>query len=136
MNDQIREALQSTAEETGLGIGIDLRSGTGHGGSRELSLLIHLKAETLPLRKEAGRSLDDVTFAAAVLDQTGKVIVAKERAAKIDMTADELTDLIRDGLEVTMSLPVQTAGSYRVRAVVTESEGHKVGAMSQNIDVP
>jgi VWFA-related protein len=135
MDDRVRDALLGSTDVTDLPVGVDLKSNVAAGGGTAVSLLIHLQTQTLPFRKDGDRSLDTVTFAAAVFDANNKVGAVKQRLAKLNLTADQLADLVANGLEVTFSFPLDS-GAHRIRAVVMESEGHKIGALSQSIDLP
>ena len=90
---------------------------------------------SLPFRQEADHSLDTVTFAAVVFDANNKAGTVKQRVARLNVTPGQLASLKANGLEVTLSFPAEP-GAHRVRAVVMESEQHKIGSITKAIDVP
>jgi hypothetical protein len=95
-------------------------------------VLIHLDANALPFRKDGDDSLDTVTFAAAVFDKSDKVGLIKQRSAKLNLTSQELNQLVTNGIDLTFTFPVD-AGAHKIRAAVMESEGHKIGSLSKDI---
>ena len=139
MEDRMRETLLAANDSTELPIGIDLTpppaAGTGTDQSKVLSVLIHLDVNSLPFRQEADHSLDTVTFAAVVFDANNKAGTVKQRVARLNVTPGQLASLKANGLEVTLSFPAEP-GAHRVRAVVMESEQHKIGSITKAIDVP
>lgn len=127
MDDSLRQALLATTDSTDLPISITLNPGAD---SHELSVLIHLDARALPFRKEGDHSLDTVTIAAAVFDTDDKAGLIKQRTAKLNLTPEQLSYIDAKGIELTFTFALEPGG-HRVRAVVTESEQHKIGSLSK-----
>jgi VWFA-related protein len=127
MDSSVRQAILATTDSTDLPIGIDLHTGTD---SHEISVLIHLDASALPFRKEGDHSLDTVTVAVAIFNVDGKAGLIKQRSAKLNLTPAQLSYLDAKGIEVAFNF-AREAGAHRIRAVVTESEQHKVGSLSK-----
>lgn len=132
---QIKQALESQATMDQLGIGIAVNAGAGDGGNGTLSVLTHLKVDTLPMKKDNGHNLNDLTFVTCVFDANNKVVEVKERQAKLNLTDDELLDFVQNGVEVESKFQLKP-GTYRVRVVVTESDEHQIGAINQPVTVP
>jgi VWFA-related protein len=127
IDESIRRALLGSEDISELPVGAEVQTAGG-----QVSVLIHLDAKALPFRKDGDRSLDTVTFAAAMLgtaDQAGQI---KQRSAKLNLTQEQLDSLIANGIELTFTFPADP-GAHRVRAVVMESEGHKIGSVSKEI---
>ncbi|HEV2710542.1 MAG TPA: VWA domain-containing protein [Edaphobacter sp.] len=127
MDDSVRQALLATTDSTDLPIRMDLTTGAD---SHEISVLIHLDARALPFRKEGDRSLDTVTIAAAIFDAGDKAGLIKQRSAKLDLTPEQLSSIDAKGIELTFTFALEP-GAHRIRAVVTESEQHKIGSLSR-----
>lgn len=132
---QIKQALESQASMDQLGIGIAVNAGAGGGGDGTLSVLTHLKVETLPMKKDNGHNLNDVTFVTGVFDANNKVVEVKERQAKLNLTDDQLPDFEQNGVEVESKFQLKP-GIYRLRVVVAESEEHRIAATSQSVTIP
>jgi len=127
MDDSVRQALLATTDSTDLPISVDLN---GDADSHEISVLVHLDARALPFRRMGDRSLDTVTVAVAIFDAGDKVGLIKQRSAKLNLTPEQLASIEANGIEVTFTF-AHEAGAHRIRAVVTESEQHKIGSLSK-----
>ncbi|MEO8735405.1 MAG: VWA domain-containing protein [Edaphobacter sp.] len=127
MDDSVRQALLATTDSSDLPIGMDIHTGTD---PHEISVMIHLDASVLPFRKEGDHSLDTVTIAVAIFDVDDKAGLIKQRSAKLNLTPEQLSYLDAKGIDVTFDF-AREAGAHRIRAVVTESEQHKIGSLSK-----
>ena len=132
LQNKINLAVQSKDESIQLPIGMEVSS-ADQGG--QLSVLTHLDITPLHFLKEADHNSDTVIFTIAVFDQSGKMVLAKQRNVKVNATDAELQELRADGLEVTTAFPLQP-GAYRVRAVVADSDGGMIAAISRDASLP
>lgn len=132
---QLQDALRSKTDSTGLPVGMEASPSESQGATRMLAMTVHLDTKPLPLRKEDGHSLNNVTFAVAVFDEKDNAVQIKQRNAKVDLTDDQLPDFFNDGLEVNMMFELKP-GSYRLRVVVIESQEHRLAAFSREVSVP
>jgi len=132
---QIKQALESQAPMDQLGIGIAVSTGAGNGGNGTLSVLTHLKAETLPLKKDNGHNLNDLTFVTGIFDSNNKVVEVREKQAKLNLTDDQLPELVQNGVEVVSKFQLKP-GTYRLRVIVTESDEHRIAVVSRSVTVP
>jgi VWFA-related protein len=133
--EQIQNALRSKTDSAGLPVGLEASPSGGEGETRALAVTVHLDVKTLRLRKDAGHSLDTLTFAIAVFDEKDNVVQVKQRRAKVDLLDDQLADFLDNGVEVNTMFEVKP-GSYRLRAVVIESNEHSMAAFSRAVVVP
>jgi VWFA-related protein len=140
--ERIRQALQSPEDRKDFVIGIDTKVlPAPSGGDPQLAILTHLelKSDQSPpilFKQEGDTNQNNITFAVALVDETGKVLTVKQRLARIKISAQELKEMTANGIEVTMNFPVKP-GKYKVRAVVTESESQRLSIISSDlIDIP
>jgi VWFA-related protein len=132
LEEKTRAALNSQEEAAALPIGIEVSpTGGSTGGEAGLSVLTHLDIKPMHLRKDAGQNIDTITFTVGVFDPAGTLVSAKQRSVKLNATDEQLAGLKENGVEITTSFPLKP-GSYRVRAVVAESEEQKVAATSRD----
>jgi hypothetical protein len=132
--EQIREALNSKDEIAQLPVVLEVKPPAGQGDTRELPLAFHMDASVLHFRKDAGRNYNDVSFVVAIFDLKDKQVQVQGRAKTIGVRDDQLPTLFRDGLDLNMSFELKP-GAYRVRAVVTDSEDHRMATLSRNVVV-
>lgn len=130
MDDSLRQALLATTDSTDLPIRMDLNTSAD---SHEIAVLIHLDARALPFRKEGDHSLDTVTIAAAMFDAGDKAGLIKQRTAKLNLTPEQLSYIDAKGINLTLTF-AHEPGAHRIRAVVMESEQHKIGSLSKTLD--
>jgi VWFA-related protein len=130
MDDSVRQALLATTDSTDLPIRMDLNTSADF---HEISVLIHLDAHAFPFRKVGDHSLDTVTVAVAMFDADDKMGLIKQRSAKLNLTPEQLSSIDAKSIEVAFTF-AREAGAHRVRAVVTESEQHKIGSLSKTLD--
>jgi VWFA-related protein len=100
-----------------------------------LSVSIHLDTKALQFRREGDHNLNTITFVVAVFDPKDKIIGAQQRHVSVDSSDAQLRDVLRVGLETAFAFKLGS-GAYRLRAVVTDSVQHLVGAKSDSVIVP
>ena len=127
---EIDDALKSQKDSDQLPIGIEVKTAAG-----QLYVLTHLDVRPLPLKKDEGRSQNQLTFVAAVFDQDNKAVEVKESHAKVDLSDDQLADFLSNGVEVQTVFQLKP-GNYRLRIVVTEADENKVASLSRQVAVP
>ena len=132
---QIQDALRSTTDSTDLPVELDASPSEGEGETRLLAVTMHLDTRLLSLRKNDGHNLNALTFAFAIFDEKDNEIQVNQRRTNVDLLDDRLPDFLRDGMDMNGMLEVKP-GSYRLRVVVIESEGHRLGSVSRNVNVP
>jgi VWFA-related protein len=133
--EQIQNALRSTTDSTGLVAGLEASPSEGGGETSALAVTVHLDTKNLPLRKDGDHSLDTLTFAVAVFDASDNVVQVKQRRAKVDLFDDQLADFLDSGVDVNTIFELKP-GSYRLRAVVIESNEQRMAAFSRAIVLP
>ena len=78
--------------------------------------------------------MNTVIAVVGVFDSTDHLLQAQQRQAKISATDDELKAVTKKGIDFVYAFQLP-AGSYRIRAVVTESRQHLVTATSHPVQI-
>ncbi len=130
IDERVKAALGAAADGGALPVTVGVQPVAGGGQAR-----IHLDARTMPFRKDGERSFEGLTFVVGVFDARGQIVLVKQKAARLGLAPEELAEMLRSGFDVDIGFQV-TAGVYRVRAVVMESEAHTTGSASAALTVP
>ena len=133
--EEIREALNSKNDVTQLPMELAAKPVPSQGGSQDLSVAMHVDLRPLHFHKDAGHNVNRVTFVVAVFDLNDKVLAVKLRHAILNVPDDRLSALIHDGMDVEITFALKP-GSYRLRAVVSDSEEHRITALSRALSIP
>jgi VWFA-related protein len=132
--EQIREALRSKAEIAGLPVTLDVQPSAGQGETRQVELSTHVDSKPLHFHKNGERNENTLTFAFAVFDRKDALVQLQERHAKVSVLDSQLPDFFKVGIDVATTLQLKP-GSYHLREVVTDSEEHKIAALSRDVDI-
>jgi hypothetical protein len=100
-----------------------------------LTVSTHVDTKALQFRREAERNLNTITFVVAVFDGKDKLVGAQQRHVSINAVDAQLAELSARGLDMAFTFKL-AAGTYRVRAVVTDSVQRLMGAKSESMTVP
>jgi VWFA-related protein len=103
------------------------------GDALTVTVKIHVDVRALQFRKEAGRSVDTLTFDTALFDHDGKYVAGKESSLDFRMTDAKLEELSRSGINAQTSFRV-APGAYRIREVVRDTESKKMSALNGNVE--
>jgi len=71
----------------------------------------------------------------AVFDDKENPVEIKDRHANIDLQTEELPDFLNNGVDVNFMFELKP-GKYRLRIAGIESVQHRLGTISQHIDIP
>lgn len=130
--ERIRQAVVSKTDQQDLPI--DVRTEVSKAASDdELAVLTHLDAKTLRFHSEGERNLTTVTFVSVVFDGSGKFVAGQQRQARVDVPDNILPKLLASGIDVKLTFQLKP-GSYTIREVVTDSEEHRVAALSRRVE--
>jgi hypothetical protein len=105
------------------------------GGTRAVSLFVHLDTTPLHFHKIGDRNVNTVTFVSAVFDQDGKLIDSQQRRAAVSILDAQLPDLFKHGIDADMTFHLKP-GIYRIREVVTDSEEHRMTSFTKKVKIP
>ena len=84
--------------------------------------------------RDADRNTNTVIAVVGVFDSADHLLQPQQRQAKIGATDDELKAVAKKGIDFVFAFQIP-AGSYRIRAVVTESRQHLFTATSHPIQI-
>jgi VWFA-related protein len=131
---QMQDVLRSQTEFTGLPVALNTKT-TKSATSTELLVWAHLDVGPLHFRKEGAHSINALTFMSAIFSSDGKFVSGQEKQLQLDLEDATLRKLIATGIDVTLRFQLNPGG-YTVREVVTDSEEHRLTALSRKIQVP
>jgi VWFA-related protein len=134
-HDRIQQQLLSKVDVSQLPLDLTNTLAQQPDQTDVLSVSTHLDTKALQFRRDAGHNLNTITFVVAVFDPNDKLIQAQQRHISIDSLDAQLPDVLRLGLEATFAFKLRS-GTYRLRAVVTDSVQHLEGAKSDSVTIP
>jgi hypothetical protein len=127
--EQIREAILSDTKVRQLPVALKGKVSGVMGQRLKLSLFVHLDAKPLHFHKEGVHNLNTVTFVFAVFDQKENMVDSQQRRARVSVLDSQLPALFEAGVDEDVTFQLEPGG-YRIREVVTDSEGHQMTAVS------
>ena len=131
----IEKALLSHDEMSSLPVDLSTRFFRS-GDNARLTVIASLDLRQLHFRKSSGVNYDDVRVAASLFDDKWNFIAGAEKLVQF-----RLSDATRKRIEPGPPVTVRTvfdlkSGSYRVRLVVHDAEGHQLGATTRPVVIP
>jgi len=132
---QIRAAVYSQEQIQGLPLSLSTEVRRLEGENEEISVQGRLDIRGLPFEQHDDRSVDEVTFTVVLFDRDGKFVSGNQQNYSLALTKRTLDDLEKSGLSLQAHVAVKP-GAYTVRAVVRESRGGQLAALSKGVEVP
>ena len=133
--EEIRELLTAKYDLHQLPIEVTTQLSKAPAAGTELSVLIHLDMRPVRFRREGERNINDVTFATAIFDKSGKYITAEQKQAQLDLSDAGHAEALATGLDIKVAFQLKP-GSYTVREVVMDSEEHRLSTLSRDVELP
>jgi len=134
-HDLIQQQILSKVDVTQLPVELTSSVAQQPDQTQVLTVSTHVDTKALQFRREAERNLNTITFVVAVFDGKDKLVGAQQRHVSINAVDAQLAELSARGLDMAFTFKL-AAGTYRVRAVVTDSVQRLVGAKSESVTVP
>ena len=134
-SEQIREALYSQYDSKQLAVEWAAKAGPSSAGTRDVSLFSHLDLSELQLRRVGDRNVNRLTFVVAIFDRQEKVVLVEQRHATVNVPDQRLAELTKQGVDVDLTVQLKP-GVYRFRMVVSDSEEHRLSAVSRYVSIP
>jgi VWFA-related protein len=131
---KVQELLLAKSETAELSVDLNSTISADSSEKRTLNVSAHVDTRTLRFDKDADRNTNTVIAVVGVFDSADHLMQAQQRQAKISATDDELKAVTKKGIDFVFAFQLP-AGSYRIRAVVTESRQHLVTATSHPIQI-
>ena len=100
----------------------------------KLTVLAKVDLKHLRFRKAAGRNENNLTVVSALFDRDGKYITGMTKTIEMKLK-DETLERLGSGITVKSSFDVKP-GTYMVRLVVRDREGHMMAAANGAVDIP
>ena len=133
--EDIQEAIFSQEEIRDVPIELQTQFFKSSDTQAKLAVLTRVDMNAIRFRKDAGRSRDNLTFAAAIFDENGNFITGGEKIIEMRLLDATLTRLNRTGLTVKSSFDIKP-GTYLVRMVVRDGEGTQMAAKNGAVTIP
>ena len=99
-----------------------------------LAAVATVDVKKLPLRKEGGRNLDNLTVVTGLFDNDGNYVSGVQKTVELRLLDDTLEKRLGSGIAVKSSFAVHT-GKYVVRMVVRDSEGQMMAEQSSQVEI-
>jgi VWFA-related protein len=100
-----------------------------------LSILARVDMKRLRYRKGDGRNYNTLTVVGGVFDRNGNYVSGTQKVIEMKLKDQTLETLPESGLTVKSTLDV-ASGSYVIRLVVRDSEGHLMSAQNSVVEIP
>jgi VWFA-related protein len=133
--EEIQEAIFSQEEIRDVPIELQTQFFKSSDTEAKLAVLTRVDMNAIRFRKDAGRSKDNLTFAAAIFDENGNFVTGGEKILEMKLLDQTLTRLDRTGLTVKSSFDIKP-GTYMVRMVVRDAEGSQMAAKNGAVTIP
>jgi len=98
-----------------------------------LSVISQLDIRSLPYRKEEGRNRDTLTVVSALFDPDGNFVAGEQKTVEMRLK-DATLERIGPGIRLKSSFSVKI-GSYVVRVVVRDSQGHMMASENTAVNI-
>lgn len=101
----------------------------------KLSVLVHIDLRVLKFRKAEDRNLDNLTVVAGIFDRNGNYVKGITKVIDFKLKDDTLQNRLGPGINVRTTFDVEP-GTYMVRLVLRDSEGHMMSAANGAVNIP
>jgi VWFA-related protein len=135
VHEQIRAALFAKTDLSQLSVTLEAKPGEAEGDTRSLSVTSHLDGKDFPFGKDGDNSVNTVVFAFGVFDQKGNLLTVQQKHDDLVVPEGQISSFLNAGVDETVSFQLK-AGSYWLREVVIEAEGHHMAAFSRTVKIP
>ena len=132
---ELERAVLSLEEVHGLPAEVSAKVEKLNDQKSKLIVSIHVNIASLRYRQEAGRSVDTLIFDTALFDRDGKYIASKEASLDLHLKDETLEKFSKSGIVAKTNFEV-SAGTYRVREVVRDSESTGMSALNCDVEAP
>ncbi len=131
---KVQELLLAKSETAELSVDLNSTISADSSEKRTLNVSAHVDTRAVRFDRDADRNMNTVIAVVGVFDSTDHLLQAQQRQAKISATDDELKAVAKKGIDFAYAFQLP-AGSYRIRAVVTESRQHLFTATSHPMQI-
>jgi len=117
-----------------VGIEVTAQSGTIATGESALKVVTHVNGKSLVFRKENNQRSERLIFITAFFDLQGHYLGGNETVMDMNLKDATFAQISKDGVDARTTLQAP-AGSYRLREVVQEVVGGRLGASSRTVEI-
>jgi VWFA-related protein len=103
-------------------------------GESALKVAVHVNARNLAFKKENDARAERVIFITALFDQQGHFLAGTEGVMELNLRDATFAQISKDGIEARATLQAPP-GTYRLREVVQDVVGGKLGASSRTVEI-
>jgi VWFA-related protein len=132
---EIEEALFSREEMQEIPARMQTQFFKRNDKTANLSVLVHADIRQLKFRKADDRNLDNLTVLAAIFDRNGNFVKGITKLVEFRLKDDTLQNRLGPGINVRTTFDVEP-GTYMVRLVLRDSEGHMMSAVNGAVNIP
>jgi VWFA-related protein len=114
-------------------VGISAAAVKTTAGESGVQIVMHLDMGKLPFTNLFGVRTEQLTAIAALFDQSGNFVAAKECQMDFNLK-DNTYQGLKDGVDAAMTVTA-APGTYRLRGVVRDANGGKFTSMTQTVEI-
>lgn len=131
----VREAMFSQEEVKEIPVEVQWQYFKTEDFKAKVNVLVHVDLSALPLRRDNDRNVDNLAIYVALFDRNGNYVTGRGQTLEMKLRDQTLNGTLKDGIVDKIALDVQS-GNYLLRAVVRDSEGELVSAVSRAVQIP
>jgi VWFA-related protein len=132
--EEIEEAVFSQDETQDLPIKVDTQFLTRSPSDAHLTVLARLDLQRLHFRKQEDYNLDNLTFVTALFNSDGDLVTAQQNILQLRLRDAALARYLQTGVTTKTHFDVKP-GTYRVRAVVRDSESGQIYGLNRTVEI-
>jgi VWFA-related protein len=137
--ESMRSAVLSRNDIHGLPLDITTEISPGAGenaGKAELGIMARVEVGGVRFRKDGEHNVNTLTFVSSVFDRDGLWVGGQQKKLPLDLADNKLQQLMNSPGVLVRSAFHLAPGTYSIREVVMDSEDHRIGAVTQSVEVP
>jgi hypothetical protein len=102
-----------------------------------ITVMLHFDTRDVTFKESPeGRRAAEVDIVAVTFDAEGQPVDTMSRTAKLDVTKEVYTELLKSGFVYALEVPVKKPGAYQLRAVLRDTATQRTGSAMQFVNVP
>ncbi len=135
MPPEIRNALDSPLQESGLGLSIFAAPFKGISQNASVLLVVRVRGRDLAFVERDGTHNNVLDVAYVLVDEKGKAKVASSDSVTLALKPQTFEAVQRNGIQVQTRAEVPP-GKYQVRLAVIEQNGGRKGSVHYDLEIP
>ena len=131
---KLNKEVMASDPITEVGIEVTTQSGTIATGESALKVVTHVNGKSLVFRKENNQRVERLIFISAFFDSQGHYLAGNETVMDMNLKDASFAQISKDGVDARTTLQAPP-GTYRLREVVQDVVGGKLGASSRTVEI-